>query len=83
LGLREDEAGVLCVAPLFPQIMRKVGALYRVEPVQWGAFVLSIECRIKDESGYIVRLNWAGQQQEWEGTWGEERRISLSSPDLR
>jgi len=83
LGLREEEAGALRVAPLFPQIMRKVGALYRIEPVQWGAFVLSIECRIKDEAGYTVRLSWAGQQQEWEGTWGEERRISLSSPDLQ
>ncbi|HAE81842.1 MAG TPA: hypothetical protein DEV72_13435 [Ktedonobacter sp.] len=77
LGLCEEEAGVLTVCPMFPQELRRVGALYRVGPIQWGTFALHVECRVTDVTGYTVRISWGRQQQDWEGTWGEARKISL------
>ncbi len=56
LGLREQEAGVLTVAPALPQALRRAGAVYHVEPVPWGNYVLSIECIVKDAQRYQIRL---------------------------
>ncbi len=84
MGLREEEQGVLTVAPVVPQALRRKGASYKIAPVQWGAYVLSVECFIKDKDSFIVRLgcmteeSQPGQQWEWEGKWGEERKIVLS-----
>src|SRR6266581_1220706 len=36
LGLKEEEAGVVTVAPMLPKALRQVGADYRVRPIQWG-----------------------------------------------
>lgn len=77
LGLCEEEVGVLTVCPMFPQALRRVGALYRVGPIQWGTFALHVECCVTNVSGYTVRISWGGQQQDWEGRWGEARKISL------
>ncbi|HEY6406903.1 MAG TPA: hypothetical protein VIY29_05490 [Ktedonobacteraceae bacterium] len=77
LGLREEEPGILTVAPQFPRALKQPGATYRVGPIQWGQFALQVECRIKDESGYSITINCMGKQQEWEANWGEERKIKL------
>jgi len=84
LGLREVEAAKIIVAPALPQALRRAGATYRVEPVQWGDYVLSVECVVRDEQGYTMRLRCAkrepsasAQAYEWQGIWGEERTFSL------
>jgi hypothetical protein len=56
IGLREEEAGSITVAPMLPQALRHVGRTYRVEPVQWGNYVLAIECIVRDANGYTIRL---------------------------
>jgi hypothetical protein len=93
LGLREEEAGVLTVAPMLPRRLRQVGASYRVEPIQWGKYALSVECIVRDTEGYSIRLGCcAGEgfafadealknnslaQWQWKGKWGEERSLEL------
>jgi len=77
LGLREEEAGVLTIAPMLPLALRRVGAVYRVEPLKWGKYTLSVECRVKHTDTCLVHLSWSGQEQVWEAKWGEERRIQL------
>jgi len=79
LGLREEELGILNVAPQFPRALKHVGATYRVGPIQWGTFALHVECHIKDESGYSITINCMGKQQAWEANWGEERKIKTSA----
>ena len=83
MGLREVEQGVLAVSPVMPQALRRKGARYKVEPVQWGAYVLSVECMVCDADRFSMRLlclDEEGQpvrQWEWEGLWGEERKIQI------
>src|SRR5205823_1235395 len=64
LGLREEEAGMLTVAPMFPQALRQVGAVYHVQPIQWGNYVLDIECTVRDAQSYTVRLRSTKQVKE-------------------
>jgi hypothetical protein len=84
MGLREVEQGVLEVAPVIPRALRRKGARYKIEPVQWGNKVLSVECMVRDADGFSMRLmclDKEGQplrQWEWEGKWGEERKIQIS-----
>jgi hypothetical protein len=83
MGLREEEQGVLSVAPVMPQALRRQGASYKIAPVQWATYALSVECVVKDINSFIMRLgclNEEGkpvQQWEWEGKWGEERKIQF------
>jgi Trehalase len=91
LGMREEEAGIVTVSPMLPQALRRSGSVYRVEPIQWGIYTLGIECRVEDAKGYTVRLNCTKQEKvtedtslplhtfayEWQGVWGEERKLSL------
>src|SRR5712692_167447 len=78
MGLKEEEAGVLTVAPMLPQSLRRSGTSYKIGPLPWGKHVLSVECMVKDARGYTMRLASETQQWEWEGTWGEEQTITLS-----
>jgi hypothetical protein len=83
LGLREEEMGVLRVAPVLSQALRRKGASYTIRPLKWGTYVLSVECIVKDIDSFTIRLiSSAGEDQprrwEWSGKWGEERRIQLS-----
>lgn len=64
LGLREEEAGTLTVAPMLPQALRTIGAVYKAEPVQWGNYTLSIECTIQDAERYTVRLSCSQQEKK-------------------
>ena len=65
-------------------------SIYRVDPVQWGKYALHLECTVRDATGYTMRMHCfapatgedttaaaAEQQWEWEGTWGEERALTL------
>ena len=84
LGLREEEKGALTVAPVIPQALRRKGASYTIGPVQWGIYALNVECIVRDTDGFKMRLSCLinesqpRQQWEWEGEWGEERKIQLA-----
>ncbi len=88
MGLREEEQGVLTVAPVMPQALRRKGASYKIAPVQWGTQTLSVECVVRDSDSFVLRLGClTGESQpmhqwEWEGKWGEERKIILSSKEI-
>jgi len=56
LGVREEEADKITVAPALPQALRRVGAVYRVEALPWGDYVLGIACTVRDAKGYTVRV---------------------------
>ena len=56
LGLREEEVDTITIAPTLPQALQRVGAIYRVGPVPWGRYVLSIECTVRDAKRYRLRL---------------------------
>ena len=56
LGLREEEVDRLAVSPVLPQALRRVGTIYKVEPIPWGRYTLSIECTVRDAKSYRVRL---------------------------
>lgn len=83
MGLWEEEPGVIAVAPTLPRALRHDRASYKIAPVQWGTYTLSVECIVKDMNSFIVRLaclteeGQSLQQWEWEGTWGQERKIKL------
>ncbi len=61
LGLREEEAGVIRVAPVLPQALRRVGATYRAGPIPWGKYQLHIECTVRDDHGYTMRIRCSAQ----------------------
>jgi hypothetical protein len=91
LGLREEEAGALAVAPLLPRALRHDGAMYHVEAIQWGAYALRVQCIVRGTEGYTMYIGCSAgagyafsgngavpeQEWEWEGKWGEERKIQL------
>lgn len=64
LGLREEEADKISIIPALPQALRRVGATYHIEPVQWGNYVLGIECVVRDAKGYTVRLHCSKRERE-------------------
>jgi hypothetical protein len=61
LGLREEEAGVIKVAPVLSQALRRVGATYRAGPVLWGKYMLHVECTVRDAQGYTMRVHCSVQ----------------------
>ncbi len=75
VGLREEEAGMLTVAPMLPQVLRHVGAVYRVEPVQWGNYVLGIECVVRSEEDYTIRLRCVNRMAKETVDAVEEREL--------
>ncbi len=83
VGLREEEPGVVTVAPVLPHALRRNRASYKIAPVQWGKYALNVECIVRDAGSFTMRLSCSveeGQpvrQWEWEGKWGEGRRIQL------
>ncbi|MGH2498115.1 MAG: MGH1-like glycoside hydrolase domain-containing protein [Ktedonobacteraceae bacterium] len=78
MGMKEDEAGVLMVAPMLPQTLRKIGASYKIGPLPWSKHILHAECTVQDTQGYRMRLESEEQSWEWEGRWGEEKKITLN-----
>ncbi|HYB02139.1 MAG TPA: hypothetical protein VED37_18095, partial [Ktedonobacteraceae bacterium] len=79
MGLREVEQGVLAVAPVIPQALRRKGARYKVEPVQWGKYTLSVECIVRDAQRYTVRVRCA--RSEDEATPEADKEIHLQRPE--
>jgi hypothetical protein len=75
LGLREEEADKITIAPALPQALRRVGATYRVEPVPWGNYVLGIECTVQNAKGYTVRLRCTQQKRETTAEALEEKGL--------
>ncbi len=75
LGLREEEADKITIAPALPQALRRVGATYRVEPVPWGNYVLGIECTVGNAKGYTVRLRCTQQKRETTAEALEEKGL--------
>jgi hypothetical protein len=83
MGLREEEPGVITVAPMLPHTLRRYGASYKIAPVQWGKYVLNIECIVRDAGSFAMRLSSTDgedqpRQWEWTGKWGDARRIQLA-----
>jgi len=76
LGLREEEADKITIAPALPQALRRVGAIYRVEPVPWGNYVLGIECTVRDAKSYTFRMRCArrGMEEATQAVENEELR---------
>jgi len=56
IGLREEEAHKITIAPFLPQPLRHVGASYGIKPLPWGDHVLSITCTVHDAQGYTLSL---------------------------
>ena len=91
LGLREEEKGVLSVAPMLPAALRRNGTVYRVEPIQWGPYALSVECTVRGAEGYSMQVRCsAGEnyvfddtnetvEHQWEGKWGDEHTFNCLS----
>jgi hypothetical protein len=85
LGLQEVEARKITIAPMLPRSLRRVGAIYRAAPVQWGDYTLAIECEVRDEQSYALRLHCArgedsltqAQTYEWQECWGKGRTCVL------
>jgi len=76
LGLREEEAEKITVAPALPQALRRAGATYRVEALPWGNYVLGIACTVRDTKGYTLRMRCArrGKEEATPAVEGEESR---------
>lgn len=76
LGLREEEADKITVAPALPQALRRNGATYRAAPVPWGNYMLEIECMVRDAKGYTVRIHCSrrGIKKAAEAVENEELR---------
>jgi len=75
LGLREEEADKITIAPALPHGLRRVGATYRVESVPWGNYVLGIECMVRNAKGYTVRLRCTQQKRETSTEALEEKEL--------
>ncbi len=75
LGLREEEADKITIAPMLPQALRRVGVTYLVEPVPWGNYVLGIECIVRNAKGYTVRLRCMQQKRETTPEALEEKEL--------
>jgi hypothetical protein len=72
LGLREEESGVITVAPVLPSALRRNGASYKLAPLLWGKYTLSVECMVRDAKGYTVRVRCAGPGGEEIAQAGKE-----------
>jgi hypothetical protein len=64
LGLREEKADSITIAPILPEALRMAGKSYRVEPIPWGKHYLSFECLVREKKGYKIRLRCLQRQQE-------------------
>jgi len=78
MGLKEEEAGTLTIAPMLPRSLRRAGASYKLGPLTWGEHILSVECLVRDAQSYTLRLSSETQRWEWDGRWGEEQKITLA-----
>lgn len=87
MGLREVDAHTIKVMPILPSALRRTGSVYCVGPVQWGQYLLQVECSVQTSKRYHLRI-WcrvaaesthASQRWEWDAAWGEKHLLSLAS----
>ncbi len=57
LGLYEEEAGTIKIAPVLPLELRKAGATYSAGPVAWGKYTLHVACTVKDSDCYSMHVH--------------------------
>jgi hypothetical protein len=77
MGLIEEEAGTLTVAPMLPRALRTPGTSYTIGPLPWGKHSLTATCMVRDKQGYTMQLSCSSQQWQWDGAWGDKRTIAL------
>jgi hypothetical protein len=86
LGLQEEKADTITIAPALPQALRRAGATYRIDTLPWGNHILNIEILLQNPNHYTVHLRCSNrvgatlavaQKTTWEGTWGEGRTLQL------
>ena len=70
--------GTLIVAPMLPRNLRRPGASYKLGLLPWGQYIPQVECIVKDAQGYTLRLATETQRWEWDGRWGEAKKIALA-----
>lgn len=58
VGLQEETVDQITISPMLPQALRRPGASYLIETLPWGNYLLSVECLVKDEKQYKIRLRW-------------------------
>ncbi|HEY0752711.1 MAG TPA: hypothetical protein VGD98_01935 [Ktedonobacteraceae bacterium] len=56
LGLRAADLTSITLAPTLPQTLRSPGSSYKVAPIPWGNYLLSIECQVKSATSYTLEL---------------------------
>jgi hypothetical protein len=64
LGLREAGLDSITLALTLPQALRRPGTTYKVAPIPWGKYLLSIECRVKNAQSYETGLHCSTRAQE-------------------
>jgi hypothetical protein len=75
LGLHEEEADKITIAPALPLALRRVGASYRAAPVPWRNYVLGIECTVRDFKGYTIRMHYEGREMKEATNVVEQREL--------
>lgn len=56
IGLREEEAGKIMLAPAFPQSLRRAGAVYQAGSIPWGKYELHVACTVQDPQHYHMQV---------------------------
>jgi hypothetical protein len=56
IGLCEEEAGKITLAPAFPQSLRRAGAVYQAGPIPWGKYELHVTCTVQEPERYHMRV---------------------------
>jgi hypothetical protein len=81
MGLREEEAGIVTVATVLPQALRRKGASFKIAPIQLGKDALSVKCLVRDAGSFTMHLGSLTaegqpvQHWEWEGMWAKKERL--------
>ena len=79
MGLREEGADKITITPMLPQALQRIGATYLVEPVQWGNYVLGIECTIRDAKGYTIRMRCTRYEGDETAEVSEKKELQQSA----
>lgn len=64
LGLHETAPDSLTLSPTLPQALRRQGACYKIAPILWGKYRLSLELRVKSGQSYEAELHCTTRVRE-------------------
>lgn len=56
IGLSARDLDKIAITPALPQALRRPGASYKIAPIPWSTYLLSIECRVKSANSYEAIL---------------------------